>query len=204
MTTGNPNLDPYRANAYDLSGEWYFAKGALLSVALFYKDIKSLVQIVRQTGDFSATRPGCRTASRLRRAAANTDPTACLAGWQFNVPRNSPGGNLKGVEVNYQQPFTFLPAPLDKFGTVLNYTGVKSSIDYFVTAAGDADDQRGPDPALEERVQCDAVLRERDDSACALSAAYRGPYLTTVPARNMIVSRRRARATALSKAPTRR
>lgn len=32
---GNPDLDPYRANQFDLSVEWYFDDAALLSVALF-------------------------------------------------------------------------------------------------------------------------------------------------------------------------
>ena len=58
VNTGNPNLDPYRAKAYDLAAEWYFQKGGLLSVALFYKDIESLVQVVRVTGDFSSNPAG--------------------------------------------------------------------------------------------------------------------------------------------------
>jgi iron complex outermembrane receptor protein len=34
VTAGNPNLDPFRAKAYDLSFEWYFnAKSSLLSLA---------------------------------------------------------------------------------------------------------------------------------------------------------------------------
>src|SRR6185503_9306707 len=128
--------DPYRAKAYDLAAEWYFERGALLSVALFYKDISSFVQIVRQTGDFSSNPLGLPDSVALTTCGtAIPDPATCLGGWQFSLPRNSPGGNLRGVEVNYQQPFTFLPAPFNNFGTLLNYTGVKSSIDYFVGTA---------------------------------------------------------------------
>ena len=55
------------------------------------------------------------------------DPTTCLGGWQFNLPRNSPGGELKGVEINYQQPFTFLPAPWNKLrrGAELHRRGIE-------------------------------------------------------------------------------
>ena len=43
-TIGNPLLDPYRANNYDLSFEWYPAQGSLVGVALFYKDVGSTIQ----------------------------------------------------------------------------------------------------------------------------------------------------------------
>ncbi|HEV7609725.1 MAG TPA: TonB-dependent receptor, partial [Steroidobacteraceae bacterium] len=44
VATGNPDLDPTRAKTYDMSLEWYFDQGALLSGAIFYKDIESFVQ----------------------------------------------------------------------------------------------------------------------------------------------------------------
>jgi iron complex outermembrane recepter protein len=186
VNTGNPNLDPYRAKAYDLAGEWYFQPGGLLSVALFYKDIESLVQIVRVTGDFSSNPAGLPDSIALAACGPTVDPVACLGGWQFNLPRNSPGGNLKGVEVNYQQPFSFLPAPWNKLGAVLNYTGVKSNVDYFISAAGtqviNADLIQ-----LSENAFNATLYYETDRFGLRVSAAYRGPYLTTVPARNMAI-----------------
>jgi iron complex outermembrane recepter protein len=186
LTIGNPDLEPYRANAYDLSAEWYFARGALLSAAVFYKDINSFVQIVRETGDFSANPLGLPDSVALAACPANVTPAACVAGWQFNSPRNSPGGNLKGVEINYQQPFSFLPAPFNSFGAVLNYTGVKSSIDYFVTAAGDQTINANL-IQLSEKAFNATLYFENDKFGARISAAYRGPYLTTVPGRNIIV-----------------
>ena len=186
VTAGNPLLDPYRAKSYDLSAEWYFSKGALLSAALFYKDINSFVQIVRQTGDFSSNPLGLPDSVALAVCGANVDPAACLGGWQFNLPRNSPGGNLKGIELNYQQPFSFLPAPWDGFGVVLNYTGVDSQIDYFVSAAGTQ--VINADLIQLSRDAFNATLYfENDKFGVRLSAAYRGPYLTTVPGRNMVI-----------------
>ncbi len=84
MTAGNPLLDPYRAKAYDLSFEWYFAKDALLSLALFKKDIDSFVQIIRSSDSFSNNTLGLPDSVAL--AACGTaipDPATCLAGWQF-------------------------------------------------------------------------------------------------------------------------
>ncbi len=40
-TSGNPDLDPYRANQFNLSWEYYFAPEALASVGTFYKQVES-------------------------------------------------------------------------------------------------------------------------------------------------------------------
>lgn len=37
-------------------------------------------------------------------------------------PVNGNNASIVGVELNYQQPFTFLPSPLDGLGIVVNYT----------------------------------------------------------------------------------
>src|SRR5262249_10165960 len=44
VTVGNPKLEPFRATNFDADFEWYFAKGALFSVAIFDKEIKSFPQ----------------------------------------------------------------------------------------------------------------------------------------------------------------
>jgi len=40
-TKGNPDLDPYRANQFNLSWEWYVKPEALISVGGFYKQVES-------------------------------------------------------------------------------------------------------------------------------------------------------------------
>ena len=40
---GDPNLDPYRANQYDLSIEWYPDRETIVALAAFYKDIQSYI-----------------------------------------------------------------------------------------------------------------------------------------------------------------
>lgn len=127
INLGNPKLDPFRSTNYDLSAEWYFAEGGLLSAALFYKDIESYVQRTRLLttwGDMGYS--------------LDLLPAGFSADTLFNVQSyyNTPGGPLKGYELTYQQPFTFLPGIWSKFGIQLNYTHVESSIKYmFSTAA---------------------------------------------------------------------
>ncbi|WP_423601809.1 TonB-dependent receptor [Sphingomonas sp. MS122] len=124
----NPFLDPIRANTFDVALEWYFRPGSLLSAAFFYKDIKSFIQNITSQQPFNEL--GLPDALLF---GSNTAPTEL-----FNVTRpfNTPGGPLKGVEVNLQLPFTFLDGFLGNFGLLANYTHVESTIDYCLASTG--------------------------------------------------------------------
>ncbi|WP_313140995.1 TonB-dependent receptor [Stenotrophomonas sp.] len=129
INLGNPKLDPFRSTNYDLSAEWYFQEGALLSAAVFYKDIETYVQRTRLLttwGDMGYS---------LDLLPAGFSPNTL-----FNVQSyfNTPGGPLKGYELTYQQPFCFLPGFWKNFGIQLNYTHVDSKIKYlFSSGSGD-------------------------------------------------------------------
>ena len=126
-TVNNPYLDPIRANTFDAALEWYFSPGSILSVAYFYKDIKSFVQRVNTIVPFNTL--GLPDALLIN---TNTDPSELFT---VSQPLNTPGGTLKGVEVNAQVPFTFLPGILSNFGALANYTHVTSSIEYVLSSA---------------------------------------------------------------------
>ncbi|WP_436030524.1 TonB-dependent receptor [Caulobacter sp. LjRoot300] len=123
LTRGNPDLDPMLADNLDLSFEWYPDKETLLSAGFFQKDIKSYIQQTAEVMPWSET--GLPD-SLLTNGNTSATPFTVTT----NV--NSPGGKLKGFELSAQRPFTFLPAPFDKFGAILNYTHVKSDIDYII------------------------------------------------------------------------
>lgn len=91
---GNPDLDPYRANQFDLSVEWYFDDAALLSVALFNKDVESFVEFKRTIEQHEGI-----------------DMT-------IDRPINGSGGTIRGVEIGYQQELIY------GFGLITNYTFV--------------------------------------------------------------------------------
>lgn len=101
-TAGNPALEPYRANQYDLNLSWYRDRDTLVSVALFYKDVESFI------------------------AGPVVVPNVDLFGdgTLFNVTQriNGNGAKLYGAELSAQTAFTFLPAPFDGFGGIINYT----------------------------------------------------------------------------------
>jgi TonB-dependent receptor len=100
ITVGNPLLQPFRAKTYDTSFEWYFAKGGLLGIGFFYKDIGTYIQTLRTNIPYN------ETGLPLSLLPANFTGTEVF---QVTTPVNTSGGPLKGYEVNYQQQFTMLP-----------------------------------------------------------------------------------------------
>lgn len=123
-TVGNPYLEPTRAKTVDVSAEWYFARGSLLSLGFFFKDINSYTQSIVRNMPFSQTG---LPASLLAGQAVGPDE-------QFAITSrvNTPGGPLRGVEVNYQQPLRFLPSFLTNLGLLVNLTHVTSNINYIL------------------------------------------------------------------------
>ncbi len=122
----NPYLDPIRANTFDVAVEWYFRPGSLLSAAFFYKDIKSFIQNVNSQIPFNELGLPIELLE-----GTNTAPTELFT---VSQPFNTPGGPLKGIELNAQIPFTFLDGFLGNFGVLANYTHVTSKIDYILAS----------------------------------------------------------------------
>ncbi|ALN63862.1 tonB-dependent receptor family protein [Lysobacter antibioticus] len=171
---GNPLLDPFRAKTYDLGLEWYFAEEALLGVGFFYKNIDSFVQTSREIRPYNSS--GLPNELLAGTGALPTDE------FQFNIPVNTPGGKLRGVEFSYQQPFSFLPGFWNDFGVQFNYTYVDSKIQY-VTAAG-ASALKTDLVGLSKNAYNATLYYEGERFSARVSAAYRDDYLTTVPGRN--------------------
>jgi iron complex outermembrane recepter protein len=174
VSGGDPFLDPFRAKTADLSFEWYFAEESLLALSLFYKDIDSYVQTSRETRPYSSSG---LPASLLEGTGATVDDD-----FQFNIPVNTPGGELTGAEISWQQPLNFLPAPFNDFGLILNYTYVDSQIQY-VTSAG-VPSQKNDLVGLSKNSYNATLYYEGERFGARVSAAVRDDYLTTVPGRN--------------------
>jgi iron complex outermembrane receptor protein len=188
VAVGNPTLDPFRATSYDLGIEWYFAPESLLSLALFYKDVDSFVQTLRDQRPFADNPYGLDDSVGV--AACGTTPGCSIdATWDFTIPATTEGGPVKGYEISYQQPFTFLPGFWSNFGTILNYTGVESEITY-LTVSGPVglppvitpvtDDLTG----LSKSSYNATLYFDNKVFSARVAAAYRSDYLTTVPGRN--------------------
>ena len=129
VSFGNPFLDPFRATAYDLAFEYYFAPQSIFSVALFKKDVESFPVSVTRSGTFAST--GLPTSIIPPSSPAAGAPEGRL--WDINTITNGTGASLKGAEISLQGPFRFLPGFLSNFGGILNATFVKSDATYRVS-----------------------------------------------------------------------
>lgn len=175
VKSGNPFLEPYRANTLDTGVEYYFDKNAMIGVGLFQKNISSYVQtLVTQT----------------TWAEAGLDPAiagSTNANDKIDVSRpiNTPGGKLQGIELNYQQPFNFLPGIGKNFGSLLSYTYVDSKINYVLktTAAATTytvDNLLGLSPTTWA-----ATLYYEDDKLSGrVSVTHRDGFVSIVPAQD--------------------
>lgn len=101
---GNPNLQPFRADQADLTGEYYFGKNSYFSVSAFYKNLKTYITTGTQTVPFNGV------------------------DYEFFQPVNGHGGYIRGFEVTLQKQFDKLPAPFDGLGVYANYAFVDSDI----------------------------------------------------------------------------
>lgn len=129
ITFGNPQLDPFRATAFDLAAEWYFAPQSIFSVAVFKKNVESFPVSQATTGTFDST--------GLPRSVIPPSSPAALPQnadvlYTITSPVNGTGASLKGLEVALQTTFRFLPGFLKNFGAIANATFIDSSATYLV------------------------------------------------------------------------
>jgi iron complex outermembrane receptor protein len=105
---GNPYLEPFRANQYNLGVEWYYAPQALFSFNIFKMDIENYIK----TESFTAF--------------YRTVQTPNGHDFLMSGPVNGGDGKDNGFEISWQQPL------FGGFGVIANYTYSNG-----VDAAGD-------------------------------------------------------------------
>ncbi|WP_374357800.1 TonB-dependent receptor [Thermomonas sp.] len=118
---GNPLLQPWRANAFDISYEKYFGTKAYVAAAYFYKDLRSYIFTQGRDGyDFTdllvgyVPPPGSAPVKNIGRMTA---------------PFNGKGGMLQGLELSASLPLDMLWEPMRGFGIVASASFTDSSIE---------------------------------------------------------------------------
>lgn len=115
VRTSNPELKPQIADNYDLSLEYYFEPAGVVTAGVFYKDIESFIY---EAG--GATIP----------AGQDNGFGGEFAGYTLTTHYNGGQGKVKGLELSYNQQFTFLPGWLKGFGAFANYTRMEAEGNY--------------------------------------------------------------------------
>jgi iron complex outermembrane receptor protein len=118
---GNPRLQPYRANSYDLTLEQYFGTRGYVAVQLFYKDLKNFIYSDQRVFDYSGfPNPGLP-------ADLGGGPVTNLIG-VYTSPINIGSGAIYGWEAAGTLPLETIVSALEGFGVTGGVSYTVSSI----------------------------------------------------------------------------
>jgi TonB-dependent receptor len=155
---GNAKLNPWRADALDVSYEKYFGTRAYVAAAAFYKKLNSYIYTQSNSQyDFSQFISGYVPPSTC--TVGNLQNQPCHAAQPigtYTAPYNGSGGNLSGVELTASLPLGMLTPALQGFGIVASASFNNSNINIDLSQEGDNRGSLGtasvPLPGLSKRV----------------------------------------------------
>ena len=172
---GNPLLDPWRANAFDISYEKYFGDKAYVAAAYFYKQLTSY--IYTQTVDNFDWSAYLANYDQPPPPDGQTYPPIQSTG-TFTAPRNGKGGTLQGLELSASLPLEMFTPTLAGFGVVasasFNDSNIKIVDPDSATSVGS-----GPIdlPGLSKRVYNLTAYYERNGFEARLSQRRRSDFI---------------------------
>ena len=168
---GNPELDPWRAYAFDLSYEKYFGTRAYVAASFFYKDLRTYIYTESRDGfDFSdflvdyVPGPG--------------EPPTQTTG-RFTAPYNGTGGSLRGLELTASLPLDLFSGALEGFGIIASasFNDSDISVPPPPNAQSSVGNQNIMLPGLSERVYNLTAYYERNGFEARVSQRKRSDYI---------------------------
>jgi iron complex outermembrane receptor protein len=167
---GNPELEPFRANAIDVSYEKYFGTKAYFGAAAFYKDLSTYIVRTGRVFDFS---PYITT--------GGTVPPGGILGI-LTQPTNGNGGKLQGIELAASLPFSMLTPALNGFGVTVNYAHNSSSVRLPTSAFAVDGIATGniPLPGLSKDTASLTLYYERAGFSARVASRYRSDFIGEV------------------------
>ncbi len=150
---GNPDLDPFVADQYDASLEWYPAPTTAVTGAVFVKKMDDYI------------------------TAQNTTIQVPGRGdILLSTSVNGGDAEIKGFEAAYNQQLAFLPQPFDGFGVQASVTLVDSKANYFAGNRQIKDDLVG----LSKRSWNLVGYYEKGPISARLGWFWRSRYLSSI------------------------
>lgn len=153
---GNPYLDPTESQNFDLLGEHFFKGIGILSGGVFYKKLDNFTFL-----------------------SSYTQNGGQYDGFDVEEYVNGEGADLLGIELSWQQQFTFLPGFWSGFGIYTNYTYTNASN---INLGPDTDRTEGIDalPQQMKDVANVALTYESGRIISRLSMNYSGKWIEEV------------------------
>jgi TonB-dependent receptor len=140
---------------FDITNEYYTASHGAIYGSLFYKKIKDFI---------------------VDAASNNVSIPGYTDLFGVSGPVNAPGGFAEGAELGVNQPFTWLPSPLDGFGVQANYTYVDSALDSNGVTALGAETLNGGFPGSSRNNFNGVFYYEKYGASVRLAYNYRSSY----------------------------
>ncbi|MBW8852535.1 MAG: TonB-dependent receptor [Xanthomonadales bacterium] len=167
---GNPMLDPWRANALDISYEKYFGSKGYVAAAFFYKDLRTYIYTDKRDGyDFSDLLAGYVP-------PAGTPPVQNTG--TFTAPYNNKGGKLQGLELTASMPLDLFSESLRGFGIVasasFNDSDIKIRDPESASSVGDGEIEL---PGLSKRVYNLTAYYENNGFEARISQRRRSDFI---------------------------
>lgn len=157
ISGGNPGLNPETTWGFDGSIEYYPSSNAILSASVFTRLVDDVLYSNTETVGSDVFDSGGIDRSNYR----------------LTSTFNGEEGTLTGLELGYQQQFSFLPEPFDGFGFQGNYTLLDGEFD---TAT-----RKGiPFPGTSESIINASVYYEKYGFSARLSYQWRDRWLDTL------------------------
>ncbi|MDO8544622.1 MAG: TonB-dependent receptor [Opitutaceae bacterium] len=115
VNTSNPALQSQVADNFDFSAEYYFEPAGVVSAGVFLKEIKRFIYTA---------------GGQIIPTGQDNGFDGEFAGYTLTSQANGGFAKVKGLELNYNQQFTFLPGFWSGFGAFANFTKMEAEGNY--------------------------------------------------------------------------
>ena len=154
---GNPLLEPWRADAFDVGYEFYFGSTSYVGVSYFYKDLESYIYNDANEFDFTGL-PNDSLIEPISNIGLMTQPV------------NGQGGNVKGTELSFALDSGLIDEDWAGLGLVGSFSWTDSSIE------PDGPGSTTTLPGLSDEVRSLTAYYERDGFSFRISQRYRSEF----------------------------
>jgi len=168
---GNPQLRPWKANAFDLSLERYFSDNkGYVAASVYYKQLKRFLYSDHRLVDF--------TGALLPDQTSPSDPTIYTEANNSRVGvasalLNGSGGYVRGMELSGSFPGSLLANALNGFGLIVSASWNASSVS--------PNGRSQPLPGLSPKVINTTFYFEKYGFSARVSSRFRGGFDGEVP-----------------------
>lgn len=179
ISRGAPFQRPSRADTLDVAVEWYFARQAYLSTAMFHKTLNSGLTAQSAPAVFSQNPFGLPDSVATTACGQLVGCAADLPIWQFPERTDTGGGVLNGLEMALQAPLAPLARPLEGWSVRAAMTLTRSRFRHQALDGAKlvAKDNLGTPRTVSS---LGLIYRKRRLDLRA-TLAHRGRYLTSIP-----------------------